>query len=59
MVDNSFTPEVIHIDDDNQYETKDEMMEVHTDIIDNDFDDIGFEPIVDTSESFVDDRFGY
>ena len=59
MVDNSFTPEIINIDDDNQYETKDEMMEVHTSVIDNDFDDIGFEPIIDNTESITDDRFGY
>ena len=59
MADNSFTPEIIHVDDNNQYETKDEFIEVHTSIVDNDFDDIGFEPTIDTSESITDDRFGY
>lgn len=59
MADNSFTPEIIHVDDNNQYETKDEFIEVHTSIVDNDFDDIGFEPTIDNTESITDDRFGY
>ena len=59
MVDNSFAPEIVHVDDDNQYETKDEFVEIHTSVIDNDFDDIGFEPIVATSESSVYDRLCY
>ena len=51
--------DVVHVDDNNQYETKDEFMEIHTKTIDTDYDDIGFLPEIDKSENLVDERFGY
>ena len=59
MVDNNLTPEIVHVDDNNQYETKDEFMEIHTKTIDTDYDDVGFLPEIDESETLVDERFGY
>lgn len=59
MVDNNLTPDIVYVDDDNQYETKDEFMEIHTKTIDTDFDDVGFLPEIDESETLVDERFGY
>lgn len=51
--------DVVHVDDNNQYETKDEFMEIHTKTIDTDFDDVGFLPEIDESEDVIDERFGY
>lgn len=59
MVDNNLTPEIVHVDDNNQYETKDEFIEIHTKTIDNDFDDVGFLPRIDEGEDVIDERFGY
>lgn len=51
--------DIINVDDNNQYETKDEFMEIHTKTIDADFDDVGFLPEINTDEDVVDERFGY
>lgn len=51
--------DVVHVDDNNQYETKDEFIEIHTKTIDNDFDDVGFLPEINTDEDVIDERFGY
>lgn len=59
MDKNNFTPDIVYIDDDNQYETRDEFLEIHTKTIDNDFDNVGFLPEIDESENLIDERFGY
>lgn len=51
--------DIINVDDNNQYEIKDEFMEIHTKTIDSDFDDVGFLPEIDESENLIDERFGY
>ena len=51
--------DVVHVDDNNQYETKDEFMEIHTKTIDTDYDDVGFLPEINTDEDVIDERFGY
>ena len=51
--------DIINVDDNNQYETKDEFMEIHTKTIDTDFDDVGFLPEINTDEDVIDERFGY
>ena len=51
--------DIINVDDNNQYETKGEFVEIHTKTIDSDFDDVGFLPEIDESENLVDERFGY
>lgn len=59
MDKNNFTPDIVYVDDDNQYETKDEFLEIHTKTIDSDFDDVGFLPTIDEGEDVIDERFGY
>ena len=51
--------DIINVDDNNQYETKGEFVEIHTKTIDTDFDNVGFLPEIDESENLVDERFGY
>lgn len=51
--------DIINVDDNNQYETKDEFMEIHTKTIDTDFDDVGFLPEINTDKDVIDERFGY
>lgn len=49
----------IFVEDTNDYETEGEYIEIHSLAVDTDFDDIGFEPIVEESQYDDENIYGY